>query len=80
MVGVGEPAGDVGPDVAMGRRQQLEGVSAVAVVTLHLFRAGHRAAALDPREDERRGDLLDGREELVMPRTRDDDVETLAAV
>ena len=80
VVGVGELARDVGHDVSVVRSQQLEGVSTVAVVSLHLFRVGHGATVLDPREDEGGGDLLDAREELVVPGARDDDVETLAAV
>ena len=58
---VGEIAQDASRDVTAWHSIQLEGVSAVAVVTLNLLGVGHRLTILDPREYECRRHLVTDR-------------------
>ena len=58
---VDEIARDASRDVTAWHSIQLEGVSAVAVVTLNLLGVGHRLTILDPREYECRRHLMTDR-------------------
>ena len=77
---VGERTRDVGRHVTARVCLQLERVAGEIVAALSLFRVGHGAAVLDPREGECGGDLLHGRHEVVFPHARDHHEQTLAAV
>lgn len=65
---VDEIAQDASRDVTAWHSIQLEGVSAVAVVTLNLLGVGHRLTILDPREYECRRHLVTDRYFTVTDR------------
>ena len=75
-----ERAIEVGRYVSARCRLQIHSVSPEVVATFHLLSSGHRAACLDPREDESGRYFLDGRSEVVLPRSCHHDEHARAAV